>query len=120
MEDYKIVDGRIVSPGKFEGEPAWILTLWDMVLGGMADVSVHDGTMAIDGFELDERTAALVGMEARPGHYVCLWSDDQGFVSHIVMSEQELNNCEGFDVPDGDSDLFVDSDFDYGGESGYL
>src|SRR5688500_16617359 len=76
---YKVENGFVVSPGKYEGEPEWVVTLHEMCLSGMADHSVHDGSMAIDAFELDADTAKLTGLEARPGTYVCLWSDDSGF-----------------------------------------
>lgn len=98
MENYKVVDGIIVSPGKFEGEPEWVVTLWEMVLNGMADESVHDGTMVIDAFKLDAEMARITGLEPSREHYVCLWSSDQGFVSHKVLTETQLFECEGFVV----------------------
>lgn len=94
-EHFKIVDGFIVSPGKFEGEPEWILKLYEMVMDGRADESVHDGSMVIDAFRLDASMARLTGLDAQPDHYVCIWSDDAGFVSHKVMSETQLFECEG-------------------------
>jgi hypothetical protein len=112
MEDYKIVNGFIVSPGKFEGEPEWILTLHEMVMSGMADHSVHDGTMAIDAFALDERISVLTGKPVTEDAYVCLWTDDNGFVNHMVMSENELFACEGFDIENDTTEYFVVDDFD--------
>jgi hypothetical protein len=105
VSDYKVVNGFIVSPGKFEGEPAWVPTLHELVLAGMADHSVHDGSMAIDAFELDADTARMTGLDARPGVYVCLWTDDQGFVNHMIMTENELFACEGFDVEEPTTDF---------------
>lgn len=109
--DYKVVNGFIVSPGKFEGEPEWMPTLWDMVLGSMADKSVHDGTTAYDGFELDDDMAKLTGLEAKEGIYIVVWSDEQGFVSHMLLSESQLDDMEGISVDDDEPDL-IDSDFD--------
>jgi hypothetical protein len=63
-------------------------------MSGFSDVSVHDGSMAIDGFKLTESMAALTGLEANPDNYICLWSDDHGFVSHMVMTEEMLLGCE--------------------------
>lgn len=85
---------NIKSPGKFEGNPPWVPLLWDRVMSGFSDISLHDGTMAIDAFRLDKEIAALTGLEADPGRYVALWSSDDGFVSHMVMSEDEINACE--------------------------
>ena len=108
-QEYEIKDGVIVSPGKFEGEPAWILTLWDMVMGGMADESVHDGTTAYDAFRLDEKTAELTGYPARQDAYVVLWSDSQGFISHMTMTEDQLFACEGFEVEDPTNEYVLTS-----------
>lgn len=101
--------GLISNPGKFESEPAWVPALWDRAMGGFSDVSVHDGSMAIDGFRLDSALAALTGLEPDPSKLVCLWSDDNGFVSHMLMTEDELYACEGMDF----------DDIEFGGESGY-
>lgn len=34
--DYTLENGRIVDPGKFEGEPAWAPYFWDLGLDGGA------------------------------------------------------------------------------------
>jgi hypothetical protein len=107
--EYRINNGVITNPGKFEGEPPWVPLLWDRVLSGFSDKSVHDGTMAIDAFALDDSIAALTGMRPTPGSFIALWSSDDGFVSHMIMSEDELDQCEGFDVPD-----FEEMEFDSG------
>lgn len=108
IEKYETNDeGIITSPGKFEGEPEWIVTLYEMVLNGMADESVHDGTMVIDAFKLDAEMARLTGLEESSEHYVCLWSNDQGFVSHKVLTENQVFECEGFDAPIGFDDYPV-------------
>lgn len=108
--DYTVTDGLIANPGKFQGEPFWLPMLWDRVMNGFSDKSVHDGSMAIDGFRLDANLCALTGMDVAPGSFLCLWSDDQGFVSHMVMTEQELNDCEGFDLGAGDYLDFQETD----------
>ncbi len=102
---------NIVSPGKFEQEPAWVPLLWDRVLSGFSDVSLHDGSMAIDAFKLDDGIAALTGMQADPTRYVALWESDNGFVTHMLMTKDELDACEPCDADfDG---------YDLGGESDY-
>lgn len=106
--------------GKFEGEPFWVELLWDRALSGFSDMNVWDGTNAIDGFRLDAEIAALTGYDVDHGRYVCLWENDQGFVSHTTLSYQELIDCEGFelDTPTEDFTPGVDPDFDeMGGES---
>ena len=114
---------QVSGNGKFEGEPPWIPQLWDRVMSGFSDVSVHDGSMAIDAFRLDSGLASLTGLTADPDKYVCLWSDDNGFVSHMVMSEEELYACEGMPVEDeGFIDYMENDTFEYdeiGGEGGY-
>lgn len=107
---YKVENGRIVSPGKFEGEPAWMLDLWDRVMSGFSDISLHDGSTAFDAFEIDQEIADLTGYRPRPGTYVVVWSDDNGFVSHMVMDQATLDAIES---PENDSEL-LDSDFDDG------
>ena len=36
-QQYLMVDGRIFSPGKFEGEPVFAPYFWDIALSGFAD-----------------------------------------------------------------------------------
>lgn len=107
--------GVISNPGKFESEPPWVPQLWDRVMSGFSDVSVHDGSMAIDAFRLDSGLAALTGLEPDPDRFVCLWSDDNGFVSHMLMSEDELYQCEGMPVEDEGFHEYMEM----GGESGF-
>ena len=94
MSDYKVVKGFIVSPGKFEGEPEWMPDLWDRILGGFSDVSLHDGTTAYDAFRLTDEIAALTGYRARPDTYVVIWSDEKGFISHMTMDQGALDAIE--------------------------
>ena len=35
-QSYKVVNGRIRSPGKFEGEPVWVPHFYDAILDGAA------------------------------------------------------------------------------------
>lgn len=108
-EDYKVVNGVIVSRGKFEGEPSFMPTIWDMVLGSMADESLHDGTTAYYGFKIDEKLSAVTGMPAQDDAYLVVWSDSQGFVNHMVLNHQQMMELEpsDFDSPD-----IIDADFD--------
>lgn len=113
--------GVIVNPGKFEGEPSWVKQLWDRALSGFSDETVHDGSMAIDAFKLDAGLAALTGLDASPDHYICLWSDDNGSVNHMLMTQDQLFACEGMPVEDEGFHEYMENDntIDLGGESGY-
>lgn len=44
-QDYKVRDGRVVSPGKFEGEPLYAPALYDMAMNGFADESDGDADL---------------------------------------------------------------------------
>ncbi len=37
MSEYRVVDGVIRSPGKFEGEPVWAPHAWELALDGAGD-----------------------------------------------------------------------------------
>ena len=94
METLLIKHGRILSPGRFQNEPEWITELWDLILSGMSDVSLHDGSTAYDAFEIDQEIADLTGYRPREGSYVVIWSNDQGFVTHMVMDQAALDAIE--------------------------
>lgn len=103
----KVENGRIVSPGKFQGEPEWILDLWEKVLSGRSDVSLHDGSTAFDAFEIDDHISELTGYRPNKGTYIVLWSDDKGFVNSMVMDQAALDAIEA-----PESGELLDSDFD--------
>lgn len=111
-DEYEVSEdsNSIVSPGQFEGNPPWVPLLWDRVLSGFSDISLHDGSMAIDAFVLDNEIAALTGLSPDPTRFVALWKSDDGFVTHMVMSKDELDACEP-----GDTDEF--DYLDFGGEA---
>lgn len=72
---YKVEDGRIASPGKFEGEPAWAPSFWDAALNGFADDD--DGVrFAFWPDPADRREWPELAGVAK----VLLWQDEQGFV----------------------------------------
>lgn len=102
MNTYKVENGRIVSTGKFEGEPLWILDLWERVLSGGSDISLHDRSTAFDCFKLTQDIADLTGYRPRDDAYVVIWSDDKGFVSHMVMDQASVDALE---APELDSDF---------------
>ncbi len=73
--DYQVVNGRIVSPGKFEGEAVYIPYFWDAFLNGMSDRD--DGTVL--GFDLTPEDKAMFP-ELRRKRTVRLLQRDDGFV----------------------------------------
>jgi hypothetical protein len=86
--------GIVLSPGKFEGEPWYVVALWNLALEGCADREVHDGTQLISCFEIDAEIVAMCGNGHRLGQYICVWERDNGFVDHAVMRAEYLDNCD--------------------------
>ena len=43
LNEYETSDGRITSPGKFEGEPIFAPALWEIGLDGCADTYTREG-----------------------------------------------------------------------------
>lgn len=109
VQEYTVVKGIIQNPGMFEGEPYWMPTLWDMVLGGMADESLHDGTTAYDAFALDSDLEKLTGIKPVENSFLVIWRDDNGFIYHMFQTREEMNNLEPVNLEEPD---LIDSDFD--------
>jgi hypothetical protein len=108
--------------GKFESEPSWVELLWDLAMAGFSDKTVHDGSLTFDGFVIDYKMAELTGYSEDPDRYIVLWENDDGFVSHTVLSSQELDNIEGFDLDEDTGHWMpgIDPEFDeLGGEDGF-
>lgn len=42
-KEYTVIDGSIISKGKFEGEPVFAPYFWDLCLRGMADYETDFG-----------------------------------------------------------------------------
>lgn len=80
-KSYTILDGRIVSPGKFEGEPIFAPYYWDIGLSGFADsdngkVYGFRFTNSGDDFKLWPELKEWLGRKRS----MKLWEDSQGFV----------------------------------------
>ena len=75
--------GIITSPGKFEGEMAYVPYFWDLVLEGFSDEEIWDDDLLISRFKIDTDLVSLF-----PGSLTVddvdkaldLWEDGQGFV----------------------------------------
>jgi hypothetical protein len=78
-KDYTVENGRITSPGKFEGQMIYVPYFWDAYLNGMADR--NDGTTL--GFDIaseDREQFPELGMRRRT---VRLQETGQGFVVEV-------------------------------------
>jgi hypothetical protein len=74
---YKIrTDGRIATPGKFEGEPIYAPTFWDCALNGEYSEDVN----GVFFFQLDD-TDREVFPELSDVAGIALEENDQGFVT---------------------------------------
>lgn len=83
LRNYKVENNRIVSPGKFEGEPVFAPYFWDLALQGFAD----SDNGRVFGFRLQlsgqDATNPFIG-ELRQWlgrkRSLKLWEDGSGFV----------------------------------------
>ena len=79
---YKIEDGIILSPGKFEGEAVFVPVFWAGVLDGGEDDTeglYEDGDGLVSVIELTD-TDRAAWPELGITRILKLWEDDQGFV----------------------------------------
>lgn len=81
LNDYDMLNGRIVSPGKFEGEPIYVPYFWDMTLSGCApDEEFDEDGNHIYSCHVHAEDHAQFPEELRLVACVYLWEDEQGFV----------------------------------------
>ncbi len=78
--DYKVCDGRICSPGKFEGEPIYTPHFWCMTLDGMADEDEEGMAVFILTAEDMQTFPELVADGYSVGDRLAFYEDDNGFV----------------------------------------
>lgn len=74
---YKLKDGKVVSPGKFEGEPEWVVFFWEAVLDGCGE-DTEDGSVTVHVEDADKKQWP----ELQDVTDAVLWEDDNGFVHH--------------------------------------
>lgn len=77
-DTYEIENGRITSPGKFEGEQSYVPYFWEAYLNGCADRD--DGRVL--GFDVTAEDKALFPA-LKKRRTVRLIEDSQGFVREI-------------------------------------
>ena len=82
LSEYRTDDhGVVLSPGKFEGQPAWVIALWEDAIDGLADVDTGKFYQfnLRKGDPLREEWPELDQWLGR-GWTVRLVEDDRGFV----------------------------------------
>lgn len=83
-QEYKILNNKIVSPGKFEGEMYYVPHYWGNALDGFADESHNNGEQEIAIFHLNagdvENFPELEGIQVLE-----VWEDRQGFVHSLLV-----------------------------------
>ena len=86
LNEYKVVDGRIVSPGKFEGEPVFAPYFWELALEGFADSDngkVFGFRLKMSGQDASNPFAVELRQWLGRKTSLKLYEDSQGFV-HCV------------------------------------
>ena len=73
--DYRIENGRIRSPGKFEGEAVYIPYYWDEYLNGCAD---RDDGLVISFYVTPNDRILFPELKGR--RFVRLYQRDDGFI----------------------------------------
>jgi hypothetical protein len=81
----------ITDPGKFEGEPEFMLTVWTWVMDGIYDENIDDGDTCVSVYRLDTELRDMTDTHGTTDDYLLVWETSQGFVYHRFMSEEQLN-----------------------------
>ena len=85
--------GIVQSPGKFEGEPWYVVALWDLVLEGCADEEIWEDDEQTSAFALsaDMRRACGLSVPAIDGaDWILLWERSDGFVCSRKISYRKM------------------------------
>jgi hypothetical protein len=80
LGDYEVRDGKIRSPGKFEGECRYVPYFWDVFLEGGTCTEHDDDVLE---FEVDAQEDVGLFPELAGRKAVFLKEDDQGFVREV-------------------------------------
>ncbi len=82
---YTVIDGIIRTPGKFEGQPAWVPYYWDLGIDGCADAD-GNGKDTPFIFHLDSSDSYIWPELARV-FTITLATDAHGNVKHTIYKE---------------------------------
>lgn len=75
---YRVQNGLIRNPGKFEGEPLYVPYFYDFYLEGGGEAEEEDG-----GYRITIEAQDIQAFPALAGFTtICLYEDDAGFVYH--------------------------------------
>jgi hypothetical protein len=92
--EWRIVDGIIRDPGKFEGEPRWAPHFYERGGDGFADLDLVDDEHApLWGFLVTEEDVALFP-ELAGVYAVSLEESDQGFVYSATLTQKRYEELE--------------------------
>jgi hypothetical protein len=89
MNEFRIDDGVIRTPGKFEGEPAYVPYFWDAVGNGFSETLHWSGDEVTDIVEIGEEDRAE--WPEIPADAVAIHIQEMGgFVYGELLTEREL------------------------------
>lgn len=96
---YEILNGRIVSPGKFEGEPIWLPYFWNLALDGAGIVSEFEEGTPVNTFTVQSEDfdifPELTDIRAN-GQQVAIsvWQNDLGFICYqVTVGNASCTQC---------------------------
>lgn len=80
-------DGRITSPGKFEGEPVYTTEFWNRALEGEGErtARVPETTQ----FVIEKEDEVKYPEWLAEGDRLYIWEDDNGFVRHVLIKQRK-------------------------------
>ena len=95
-KEYRLNEhGTVISPGKFEGKPWWVVPLWDAFMDGAWDDEFEDDGGTVVSVFLRRNLTEEISKELKgTTHAITLWEDDQGFVRHSERTKEEAEMVE--------------------------
>lgn len=77
-KEYTVINGRIVSNGKFENEKVYVPYLYSLFMDGLSD-PIDDNGDTLEKIELTQEDKSLYS-ELTPYDYALLFIDSNGFI----------------------------------------
>jgi len=113
--DLEVIEGVIVTPGKFEGEPEYAPYYYDLAMENGEDELVFDSDdTPVSIFYVSDEDREMFHIKPET-HAILLWVSDDGFVNTQEMTETEvsafIDECMGFqDGEDEDDDFLTEEE----------
>jgi hypothetical protein len=85
-KDYRIVDGRIVSPGKYENEQAYVAYFHLLSLDGIGEIIALGENGTVTEIEIDIDDMEIYPC-LEPYHSICIIEDSTGFVYGVLYKQ---------------------------------